>query len=274
MTSPACVILLTACLVAYNHARCPAPYNLPTLFPPEDTRFECARIFDSNHHNPALSCDGDYWDVWNGQNEPDMTDIHNIMNLNGDVWYGNWNNVISSLVVRPGCKLYAWNKKHYFGRSVVFTGVHSRLHDSGWNDQISSLSCFCDFTNKALRCKPTEEYKEITECINPSKGNMVCQHAVTKGMELGQSVTHGRSISHTVEASLGLEIKKIFSVGLKYSRTTTYDWSKSDSSTFSKTTTQTTTCNVPSYTTIKLIQVVGRCGDTVVYTSKFECAKA
>jgi len=139
---------------------------------------------------------------------------------------------------------------------------------------MSSFSCFCDFTNAALTCTPTEEYKEIKVCNNTSKGNMECQHAVTQGMELGESVTHGKSISDTVERSVGLAIKGMFSAGLQFSTTTTYDWSKSDSKTFSRTTTESTTCHVPSYTSVKLIQVVGRCGDTVVYTSKFECAKA
>jgi len=135
MTSPACVILLTACLVAYNHARCPAPHDLPTLWPNDIRKFECARFFEGAHHNPALSCGGEYIDVYNGLNIPQMS---NFQLFKEDIIYydddyddntyslGNWNNRVRSFVVRPGCKLLAYEKENYHGsKAPQFTGVHS-----------------------------------------------------------------------------------------------------------------------------------------------------
>merc|ERR1719334_1175047 len=100
---------------------------------------------------------------------------------------------------------------------------------------------------------------------------MECTHAVSKGMELGHSVTNGNSVSVTVETSVGVTLKEIFSMGISVSATTSFDWSRTDSETFSKVTTTTVKCEVLPGQTVTMQQVVGRCGDTNVYTGFYEC---
>ena len=239
--------------------------HLPIKY--DSTHFLCARVYEHSHNVENLSCGGRHRDIHNGEN------TH---------WVGRqWNDKVSSLVVRPGCRLDVYEHVHYKGRHKRFTGKEYRLKRyswkgpwwsrSSWNDRISSWSCSCDFSNRALTCRPRQEYHQITRCHNPNQGSMKCQHSVQIGLSIGSSVTRGKSISSTVEASLGAVFKGIFQFGLKASRATTYNWSRSSSRAFNKMTTMSVSCDVPPGRSVRLLEVIGRCGDSTVYTGHYKC---
>lgn len=250
------IILLFSICVPLINARCPNPNELPRKY--NSNTFMCARIYEHSNHVENLSCRGAYRNIYNGEN------------AHSAPIYG-WNDRVSSLVVREGCRLDVfWD--HYFGGGhKQFTGKVHHLRNYGWNDAISSWSCACDFSNAALRCTPSEEYQQIAVCGNPNPGSATCTHSMQKGLSIGNSVTRGKSVSNTVEVSLGVTFKEIFSIGLAASTTTDYSWSRTDSLTFSKVRTTTISCEVLSGRTVRILQVVGRCGDTVVYTSHYIC---
>lgn len=239
--------------MAMSEARCPKPGELPVKY--DNSRFFCARVYANGHRNAALSCTGRTQDIFNGEYTTSI---------------GRFQDQISSIVVRPGCTLHAFEHPYYGGGHGIFTGVWHQL--SGfWDNLISSWTCDCDFSNKALTCTPREEYEVLKVCRNPSNGSMECDHAVTKGMEIGKSVTHGKSVSYSVSASFGAEFKKKFTASLSASVTTSYDWSKTDTKTFSQTTRTNVKCVVEPGDSLKMVQVVGKCGDTIIYTGYYEC---
>jgi len=265
-------VFVAVCLFSMVHGRCPSPEAIPML-DYRDT-FSCARVYTKSHRNPALSCTGTCWSAHNGENSP---------RINGAV-------DTSAIIVRPGCTFLAYEELNYKGKSRTFTGSttwwqqDSRVHFFDLDPifgmrlkwkvvhlRYKSASCFCGYTNAILRCKPKDEYSLIKECRNYGTGSMQCTHAVAKGTTVGKSVTNGKSVSNSIESSLSAALGKVFSLGLKYTRTTSYNWSQTDSKTFSKVTTTTVSCSVPPGQTLKMYQVIGKCDDSVVYTGHYQC---
>ena len=215
-----------------------------------------------------LSCGGTRRNIYNGESTSYVGSA--------------WNDGVSSLVVREGCRLDVNEHKNYGGKSRRFEGKVKRLKDfkmkSGswgrninWNDEITSWACSCDFTNQPLNCNPTESEITIKRCGNVNPGSMTCEYTTTQGMQMGTSVTQGRSISNTLEVSIGATFMEVFSAGLSASTTTTFDWSRTTSRTFNKATAYMVSCGVPPGATVYIKQVVGTCGDTAVYTEQYRC---
>jgi hypothetical protein len=60
-----------------------------------------------------------------------------------DAFVGNlWNDVISSVRVKPGCVLNVWKHANYRGPQASFSGDVPYV-GSSWNDEISSYTCSC-----------------------------------------------------------------------------------------------------------------------------------
>ncbi|MET2826285.1 peptidase inhibitor family I36 protein [Mesorhizobium shangrilense] len=55
-----------------------------------------------------------------------------------------WNDRVSSVMVRRGCTLVAYEDSDMGGRSITITRRVRNLDDGGWNDRISSAECYCD----------------------------------------------------------------------------------------------------------------------------------
>ena len=60
----------------------------------------------------------------------------------GNGWTINANDQISSLIVRDGCILRAWEHSNQNGDYTDFEG-YSPYVTNEWNDRISSIHCFC-----------------------------------------------------------------------------------------------------------------------------------
>jgi len=252
------LIFLVLSVLPLTSAKCPEPEGLPTLFKPGV--FMCARLYSETSHVKMLACKTNHpvRDVANGELTRDS---------------GRWNDWTSAIVVRPGCVLTGFLDGQFSGGMHKFKGVYSNLI-GGWGDRMSSWTCECNVPNEALTCTPRQESTMLKICNNPSSGKMVCTHSVAKGMQIGKSTTRGQSSSHTVTASVGAVIKKVFSVGLSYSHTTSFNWSQTESSVFSDVTTSTVKCEVEPHKSIKMMTVVGKCGDVVVHTGSFSCIPA
>jgi len=251
------LIFLVLSVLPLTSAKCPKPEGLPTLIRPGV--FMCARLYSESSHVNMLGCKTNHpvRDVANGELTRDS---------------GRWNDWTSGLVVRPGCKFMAYKDGQFGGGRQEYTGAHHNL--GGWDNRMSSWTCECEVPNEALTCTPRQESTMLKLCDNPSDGKMVCTHSISKGMKIGKSTTHSKTSSHTVTASVGVAIKKVFSVGLKYSHKTSFKWSQTDSSVFSKVTKSTVKCVVEPHKSIKMMTVVGKCGDVVVYTGSYSCIPA
>ena len=118
-------------LVVLINARCPRPRNLP--------RRVCARVFETSHWVENLSCTGHQRDILRNENKARL----------GMFWDDN----VSAIVVRPGCKLDVYSRRNYRGFHRKFTGTahHLKNYKLGrwilkilsWNNRISSWSCHC-----------------------------------------------------------------------------------------------------------------------------------
>ncbi|CCV14520.1 peptidase inhibitor family I36 protein [Mesorhizobium sp. STM 4661] len=54
-----------------------------------------------------------------------------------------WNDRISSVMVRRGCTLVAYQDSRMGGRSIEINRGLRDLQRAGWNDRISSAECYC-----------------------------------------------------------------------------------------------------------------------------------
>ena len=85
---------------------------------------------------------------------------------------------------------------------------------------------------------------------------------VAEGTTRTRTSSGGGSSSNSVSANVGLNLKSVFSAGLGYSHTTSYDWSQSSSTAFAKTVTHQVSVDVQPGDTVTVSQVVGLCDNT------------
>ncbi len=71
----------------------------------------------------------------------DEADIANLSEYGR--WFGDWNDIVSSVKVYNGCKLTMWEHSKQRGAEKVFTS-NNRALPSGFNDKASSLICNCN----------------------------------------------------------------------------------------------------------------------------------
>lgn len=252
------VTLLLLCFSGIM-AQCPSPQDLPRTDPTGNV-FLCATMWEHSHWEPHLSCGGESFSAYNGETNMNVGDA--------------WNDRISSVVVRPGCHLRLYEHHSLGGSMLALTEGTYRMMEhemKTWNDQVTSYACSCDYTNVPLQCETTEEYHTLFSCTNTNPGTMICSYSVQQGLEIGQSVTEGKTITESAEFSLQLTFQEVFTSGLKFSTTTTYDWSTSDWTVYSHITTTKVACAVPEGKTVKIVEIVGRCGDTTAFTGYYFC---
>lgn len=91
---------------------------------------------------------------------------------------------------------------------------------------------------------------------------------ITEGTTTSQGSSQGGSTSHSVSATVGLNLKSVFSAGLGYSKTTGFNWGQSSSSSFSRTESHQARIPVKPGEVVSVYQVVGFCdnSDGTVYT--------
>ena len=85
---------------------------------------------------------------------------------------------------------------------------------------------------------------------------------MSAGTTTSRATSGGGSTSHSVSANVGLNLKSVFSAGLGYSHTTSFDWSQSTSSSFAKTITHQVQVDVQPGDTVTVFQVVGVCDNS------------
>ncbi|CAL4200408.1 unnamed protein product [Meganyctiphanes norvegica] len=120
------VIFQVICMANFSFGKgCPDPATLD--------EFTCAMVYKDATDDEATSCSGDSDEVINDEETPDL---------------GDFDDKISSLVVREGCTLNGYWKKDFNGDERDFTGlvlnldhVHNGLGD--WDNDISSYKCKC-----------------------------------------------------------------------------------------------------------------------------------
>ena len=100
--------------------------------------------------------------------------------------------------------------------------------------------------------------KKTNRYSKPSKYSF----SVTEGTTVTRTSSGGGSNSHSVSANVGLNLKSVFSTGLGYSHTTSYDWSQSSATAFAKSVTHQVSVDVQPGDTVIVYQVVGVCNNS------------
>ena len=155
------VFAVSFVLTSTVNGRCPRPSELPTQY--NNRKFFCARMWEHSSYHSFQSCIGARYDAYNDQS---------VGHIGG--W---WNDKVSSLVVRPGCKLTLWEDISFRGSSRTFTGVAHSLKSyrgvtkawgrkTNWNDQMTAFYCTCEFSNAALTCRPRDTFRIVASCEN------------------------------------------------------------------------------------------------------------
>ncbi|XP_076046262.1 uncharacterized protein LOC143028283 [Oratosquilla oratoria] len=188
------------------------------------------------------------------------------------------------MVVREGCTLTAYDGGPFKGKPRDFTGVIKDLSVYGrgflrnsWNDELSAYSCACTFG--PIDCTPTAKWERIISCDNKDHGNPTkCTYQLKEGLSIGKSVTRGGSVSSTVSATIssemGVTFAEIGSVSASSSVTESfskeYNWARSSSIHKSATTLKKVEMTADPGKTTELYQIVGRCGDSAVFTEEYK----
>jgi len=260
------------------HCRCPSSAeDLPVFSTTTPSVLLCARIYDGSNPDPSRSCTGYWKDILNREKVYDARDV-----LTDNDRRLSWNDIISAIVVRPGCQLRVGYAAQFRGRTFTFEpGVHHHLATMGWDNSISSWSCNCFIRKAAFQCNDYHDYyKTLTTCHRERNiPHMSCDYQMWRGLRIGDSFTEGQSESTTngVKASAEATIKKVFKVGVEasHSLTTSHDWSTTINTETSELVKQTATCQVARGQTIHIRQPVVECGDsgTAFYASNYECVE-
>lgn len=223
----------------------------------------CARLYEDSHRDPNLSCGGNFLEVYNGEARGVVPD--------------GWNDEVSSIVVRAGCTLLAYEDGAFKGSDRSYQGVNHRLRNHDWNDVMSSYSCSCEF--RPIDCRPTDGWELAVSCnARGHSVDSVCTYQLQEGVVIGRSVTRGGSVSSTVSSTITAEIGLTFEGAYNYSGisssttssfTREYNWGTSSSVQKSLQTTRSVEMTAQPGQVTELDQIVGRCGDIVVYTEKY-----
>ena len=91
---------------------------------------------------------------------------------------------------------------------------------------------------------------------------------ITEGTTSSRTSSSGGSNSDSISATVGANLKSIFSVDLGYSKTTGFDWSSSTASSFSREESHQARIPVKPGDEVSVYQVVGICdnSDGTIYT--------
>ncbi|CAL4058763.1 unnamed protein product [Meganyctiphanes norvegica] len=84
----------------------------------------CAQVFRN------AGCDADHLTMLYGEETADLENT-------------GWNDEITSVVVRDGCTYTGYDDHNFQGDGNDFQGIHLNLINDGFNDLISSHTCYC-----------------------------------------------------------------------------------------------------------------------------------
>jgi len=158
------------------------------------------------------------------------------------------------------CFNFCGTEQVYNGCEVE--GLEGRL-DLGAN-LFSSYRAICK-----IDCKPVDKLERISTLRNELSDETITKVVtITEGTTASQGSSHGGSTSNSISASVGLNLKSVFSAQLGYSKTTGYNCAQSSSSSFSRQESHQARIPVKPAEVVSVYQVMGVCdnSDGTVYT--------
>ncbi|ODM90051.1 hypothetical protein Ocin01_16631 [Orchesella cincta] len=147
----------------------------------------------------------------------------------------------------------------------AFTGI-SVLVDEGGG--IKEWSWMCDnVLDPTEMCEPQESLGLVLQCDNSESGNeLECSYSKTIGVGVSTTITETERQEMTFSAEFGYSIENgipglsaSMSASLGFSELVGYEWSRSDTTTWTEETTVQATMKVRPYAHSKLEQLVGKC---------------
>lgn len=124
-----------------------------------------------------------------------------------------------------------------------------------------------------ITCTPTDHWETVQACDNLENAYpTTCTYEYTTGVTRGNKYSYGESTSNTVSTSIeaggGINIEGLsanFKTTLGTSRTTGNNWGTEMASTYNVQRRHSFVNNIPAHAKVVLKQVIGRCGDFVIY---------
>ncbi|ODM86538.1 hypothetical protein Ocin01_20144, partial [Orchesella cincta] len=144
----------------------------------------------------------------------------------------------------------------------AFTGIGVTIDEGGG---IKEVGWFCSkVLDPTSMCEPQESLGLILHCDNSESGNeMECSYAKTVGVGQSKTMTETERQEMTFSAEFGYSIESgipglsaTMSASLGYSELVGYEWSQSDTTTWTEETTITATIKVRPYSHSKLEQLI------------------
>jgi len=131
-------------------------------------------------------------------------------------------------------------------------------------------------TDPSLMCNPEESLFTIIICDNSRSGNDIeCSYSKTVGVGESRTLSQTEREQMTFSAELGFTVeagifglKTTMSTKLGFSKLVGYEWSESDTNTWTEAETVSASISVKPYTVSKLEQLVGKCsfyGASTIY---------
>lgn len=242
---------------------CPA--EIPII---EDGKIMAARIWRQQGNDiPELSCNGGYEDWFAGTKDTQGGDSESGFRI-----------AVSSIFVNPGCHVVLF-KDHDFKRDhKSFTpGLYPNpkierpigpcLIQNRVIPCVGSMLFSCQQTYPT--CTPSDSWETVTEIDN--SGSSVTSTFTYKkevGTTFSQEMQNSQSVSKTVSAELEIAFWGN-TAKLGVSSTTGFDWTKTDSTTKSETTSFTVEVEVPPGVKMSIQDAVGTCGGSKIHTQLF-----
>jgi len=259
---------------------CPDIEDIPIMRHPDDglegsigeagkvtePTFTCATVWQTEEstetmENDILSCNGASFTLADNAN------------------FSGSDITVGSAFVMPSCSLYLFKNSNHENYMREVEG-----QEKGLDLTIKSLKCRCK--QKPVSCTPEDHYEVLVDCDNTHGDlNMTChEYSYSIGTEFGEEIS-GFDVSdgdQIVRDELESQLWGLFSNNSVWTSSTTYDWSQISVEAMSEKTDVMVRAEpakfVPPGSWLKVEQVIGKCGGTVVKTemlrSSYDVAEA
>jgi hypothetical protein len=117
-------------------------------------------------------------------------------------------------------------------------------------------NCHMDIClSPVIQCEPSDSWKTVTTCRNPSSNPISCSFALTTGIEKSSTSSSSTGGNISITAEVGFELEGLFTSSV--SSTTEYNWSstKESQSIWSKETTITIEVELSPNSAVSIVQV-------------------
>merc|ERR1712107_58302 len=197
---------------------------------------------------------------------------------------------MGSIFVKPGCKLYMYDKDYFLGGLIhwgtsvhVISGPEEIYNNKHWYHLASTIygpgpylppgpdyfKCRCE--QKKIDCEPEDSLEVVMMCDQTDAvADTTCGYKRTVGTKFSEEFTNGMHIDTSVAAEMQLQFWLLFEDKLGVSVNTGYDWKHTSSEVKGDQITREVVAPAPAGMVLVIEQINGHCGQSGVKTECFK----